>query len=111
LAAEKAQSETRTVESNDAALGKVKDVAGRGDNAVAAIVANVKLAGDDDLHLMILVLIDERRAGLLAVKARRDGLVVSRRAVLCVVVIVIIHEWLCTEIKCSMSRVWIRSQH
>lgn len=57
-----------------AALGKVKHVARHRVHLVAGLVADVEAALEDDLHLVVGVLVDERRAFGEAVEACRDGL-------------------------------------
>jgi len=76
LPAEESQAKRRARKGDGAALGKVQHVALDGVHFVAVLVANVELAINNHLHLMVVVGVNQRGALLLAVEARGD-----RRAV------------------------------
>lgn len=56
------------------ALGEIKHVARDGVHLLPGLVLDVELALDDDLHLVVRVRVDERRALFQTVEACRDGL-------------------------------------
>jgi len=57
-----------------AALWEVEDISRYRVHLVARLVTDVEAALEDDLHLVIRVLVDQRRALLEAVEAGGDGL-------------------------------------
>lgn len=71
-------------ERNGATLGEEEDVAlGRLDLFAAGVVLDVEVAVEDDLHLVIRVLVHERRALFQTVEAARErgiALVAARRS-------------------------------
>lgn len=73
LANEEANTKVVGRKGNLRALGEVKNVALLRLDLVASLVADVKVAVDDELDLVVRVLVDKRSAFLEAVDAARDG--------------------------------------
>lgn len=74
---EKPHPESSRLKGDPTAAREVEDVAAAAGDALARLVADDELAVDDHLHLVVRVLVHQRRARLQPVQAARDG----RRAV------------------------------
>jgi len=57
-----------------AALGEIEDIAGGGMNRLTSFILDVKFSFHNDLHLIIVVGVDQRCALLESVKSGTDGL-------------------------------------